>query len=87
MSEEGWVTGKALKSVIALRAIEPGDQVKLDRNPEIIFDVVQVDNKAWDYDAAPLRLHKQGHDPDHYLWQYSVGSKVIAWKRPRKKGG
>lgn len=88
-TEEGWVTGPALEILLALKALQVGDQIVLGGD----LPTEGIDESCRDSKATVYRVH---HDDD-YGWPYSCqcecGNRwafreqnVTAWKRPKKVG-
>lgn len=75
-TEDGWVTGPALETVKALKAIRVGDQVRLD--PEL----------AKDLNIPELEAAETQTIVDIDQWSYISGwrfldEQIVAW-RPKK---
>ncbi len=99
-TEDGWVTDpRALKTVLALKAIRPGDMVRIQKSDDCGYGPIQswtrVFNDGGEFmvveDPHGLdRLTVVGQNPRNptqgQLYQYLSKRNVGAWK-PKKTGG
>lgn len=88
-----WVTGKALKTVLDLHEVRPGDEIMCGR---CSHKAHRADEREEEFYGEPLTVVKVD---DHPVWPIEVRHEstvedwywcfcsVIAWRRPKKQEG